>query len=359
MNYGLLIATSELQHGSSVRCCMVKVNDLGALVKQLKLGWIYSLVKSDGEKLLVSSYGEMAEVNLDNSHISKQSYEESSYCKNAFCAYFKRNGRSAVFYVDSEPHFSMTGDPKNLQKGSVRILDSSCRSNVLMSHNLVQECSKKDCIYMLGKDNVLYRFDWKDIMAKRTPEVQIVAEKAACYFVVAASVAVLTTNGVLNVDGLISQTMLADNNVKRWTATTRGCKGFWFCAAILDQLTSAIVTIGKDGQQLNVLEVAEPLEQVYTPSLDKPLDTGIYMLHYVPVARSRGVLLAIRRNGAALIISISASGKTKVIKKFYLTQRTDPDLARIPISMIQLDSPKRILVGGYGWLKLINLIKMY
>ena len=234
---------------------------------------------------------------------------------------------------------------------SIGSIDLKCRQRLCKSRcGIINRWLQKtnESVYIIDEGDNLYHIAWSDIMNGGQINKALIAPLIEDFFA--------ATNGV----GMIGK----DRKLKLPKEKVLDLEPTFnkFEPSIVIKLANHWIVSGDlDGQAI-IASFSDTGKLCSRVAIDmtssKSRDTAMmYCLQTVAINRRRAVMLAVEREGCCRLLSMTCRGRLYVILTLpcLVDKSNRKDTNKVIFSVSNCSQKGDILVGGFGWLKMINI----
>ena len=231
----------------------------------------------------------------------------------------------------------------------------SCKNHQTIYGRYAQQAGQT--VYAVGRDEGLYRIEWKDIQ-KCIDHKELIRSDVQHFFVdKILGMAIVDTVGTLYLDNEVEVDLTKVNTEAKWTIVTCLAKS-WIVSGdlYLDYDGLAIVSsISEKGDVKSTLKL-KLTSNGYQNRDGIVRFAGIYALRKVYVTGMRGIMMAIERDGCCHLISVDY-GRLSVLQSIdsIVPSVVKYESFRLVTSVTATAKRGQFIFGGYNWTKLITV----
>ena len=221
-----------------------------------------------------------------------------------------------------------------------------CKSGINIMNRWLQQTSDK--VYIIDSEDNLYHIAWSDIMNGGQIMKTLIAPKIEDFFVATIGVGMIGKDGNLTLPKGKVVDLEPILNKSKPSIVIKLAK-HWIVSGDLDG-QAIIASFSGTGKLCSRVTI----DMTSRISRDTAM---MYCLQTVAVDRGRAVVLAVEREGCSHLLSMTCRGRLYVV--FTLPCLIDDsntyDSSNVVFSVSNCLQNGEILVGGYGWLKMITI----
>ena len=227
-------------------------------------------------------------------------------------------------------------------KSRVRI----CKSCQNMMGRWLQQTNES--VYIISSGDNLYHMAWSDIMNGGEIKKSLIAQEIEDFFAAANGLGMISKDGILTLPKG-KEVRLEPSLNKSGPSILIKLANHWIVSGDLDG--QAIIASFRDtGKFCSKVTIN-------MTSSKSPEVAMMYCLQTVVVDSGRAVALAVERNGCSHLLSITCRGQLDVVFTLpcLLEEFNTSDGYKVILSTSTCSQNGEILIGGFGWLKMIKI----
>ena len=221
-----------------------------------------------------------------------------------------------------------------------------CKSGYTIMNRWLQQTN--DSVYIIDQENNLHHIAWPDIMNGGQINNTLIAQNIEDFFAASKGVGMIDKDGRLQLpNGKVVEVEFILKESKPLILIK--LSNHWIVSGDLDG--QAIIASFSDTGKLSSRVTIDMTSS-------KSRDTAMmYCLQTVVVDRRRALALAVEREGCSHLLSMTCRGRLYVVYTLpcLLNESNKSDTYKMIFSVSICSQKGQILVGGFGWLKIIKI----